>query len=176
MRSLDATTQSPEHVFHQQGGVKPTSSYCLNWEKVILFSNTALIVTGIAIAFFLKLPLVMIGLGAYGIAYLLIHTLARKQEGANVIEKRKEVAELDEKLKEYRETRDRIRKEVADLRAQRVPLSREQENRNKAIQYDEVCRFLKAERERGGSREIGVFVQQVNQVMKGALRRASAES
>ena len=55
----------------------------LNWDKVILFLNSALILSGIAFAFFIKLPFIGLGLGVYGVTYVVLYGLAKKAHPAS---------------------------------------------------------------------------------------------
>jgi len=49
------------------------SRFNFNWEKGILMSNIALLVAGIAYGFFMRLPLLMVSLSAYGLFYLVLY-------------------------------------------------------------------------------------------------------
>lgn len=72
MGNLNNSTGHPEGLSRLRGRA------CINWEKVLVFANTALIITGVAVAFFMKVPLLMMGLGAYGIFYLIMSMRAQQ--------------------------------------------------------------------------------------------------
>ncbi|NGX59661.1 MAG: hypothetical protein KR126chlam3_00817 [Chlamydiae bacterium] len=72
----------PQH-FHEQGG-RVCSSFCgrifsLSWDKAHLLANLVLVVAGIAYAFFMKLPpMIMFSLGLYGCLVTFLYAKAQK--------------------------------------------------------------------------------------------------
>lgn len=99
-----------------------------SWEKMFRFTNITLIVVGIAVSFFLKVPLFAAGLGTYGIFYFLyllrgnVKDEAQSLQTSGVVEKgkydkaRKKVAELEKRIIAYDVTiKDRDR-EIKDLK------------------------------------------------------------
>lgn len=66
LSQLDETAKSKSSLLSR-------FSFTLNWEKVILISNVALLTAGIAYGFFMRLPMIMGGLALYGIFYLALY-------------------------------------------------------------------------------------------------------
>lgn len=116
MNAQICLTPSSPHTIFQGDDSKEAASpsrYCINWDKVILFANSALIVAGIAIAYFMKLPLLMAGLGAYGTLYLMLKPLAERQQSLIAAERR-----------------DRLGQQVGGLEEQVEKLEKRAENYN----------------------------------------------
>ena len=88
----------------------------VNWEKCTIYSNLALIISGIAYAFFLNLPKIGIGLSLYCIYYIVLQTKSQQasvsaanQKSAQAESERAQEArrldrEIAEKKKELKET------------------------------------------------------------------------
>lgn len=100
-------------------------SFCsrinLNWDKVILVVNTAVILAGVAFFyFFVKIPLIMIGLAGYGVVYLALSGLAsRTRPTAQQLESLK--AEMSQKQKtikdlEHEKKQILLRNDVSPLK------------------------------------------------------------
>lgn len=109
MNSQICLTPSSQQTIFQGDDSKETASssrYCINWDKVIVFANSALLVTGIAIAYFMKLPLLMAGLGAYGTVYLMLKPLAERQQSLIADERRERLGQQVESLEEQVEKLD----------------------------------------------------------------------
>ncbi|NGX39533.1 MAG: hypothetical protein KR126chlam1_00863 [Chlamydiae bacterium] len=54
-----------------------------DWEKVLVFSNIALILSGIAILYFMNYPALAIGMGIYGLAYTALNGLVQRARVAS---------------------------------------------------------------------------------------------
>ncbi|NGX37378.1 MAG: hypothetical protein K1000chlam2_00532 [Chlamydiae bacterium] len=90
------TTVRSQPVFSQMkefgGPEKPSllGRVSINWETAILFCNVALVVAGMAHAYFIKLPLVSFGLGLYALFYLAIHGRVKQEKHKDLNVKRNE--------------------------------------------------------------------------------------
>jgi len=79
-------TSNATHQMHENTQPKSSSLFgriSLNWDKIILFFNSALILAGIAFSFFIKLPLISLGLGVYGVLYVSLYGLAKRAQPAS---------------------------------------------------------------------------------------------
>ncbi len=108
----------PQH-FHEQGG-RVCSSFCgrifsLNWDKAHLLANLVLVVAGIAYAFFMKLPpMIMFSLGIYGCLVTILYAKAQKSHPSQ-----SQVDDLAEKLAVVKEKNTMIAEKFkAEMSAQ----------------------------------------------------------
>ncbi len=148
----------------EQGALSSSFSgrFTPNWEKIIVFCNSALLVVAIAHAFFsLKLPLLSLAFGLYGVASLMLQgrvSLPTKakvaQLGADLRAQREHNKLLEEKINRNLsagEMRDELAEEIrtseAKLRDVQTHLQRYRQERDEARQlrdlYKEQAKKLK---------------------------------
>lgn len=122
----------------------------INWDKVILLANTALILAGIAFAFFMKLPLIMIGLAGYGALYVSLWNLAQKNRSDPAeLHRLQTLLDLKEKtIKELKEEKKKIlegRDVTPAMKAEIAKLTKDRENAQDQVGTlkDEIARMSK---------------------------------
>ena len=118
----------------------------LNWEKVLLFVNSALIITGIAVTFFMKLPIAMLGLGAYGVLYFYLHSKVHRERAEEI---KQEIEELSNQVEDKQQRLKKMEENIIKLKVQQKNLTKEVKNeveiKTKAIKYDRVTNFIQTE-------------------------------
>ncbi|NGX26982.1 MAG: hypothetical protein K940chlam6_00909 [Chlamydiae bacterium] len=103
----------PRH-FSEHGGNKCSSFFgrifSLNWDKAHLLANLVLVVSGVAYAFFMKLPpMIMFSIGFYGILVVALYAKAQKSRPSQ-----SQINDLDEKLQVAREKNTIFEKKIKD--------------------------------------------------------------
>lgn len=152
--------QSSPHVHHNilQENTVATEICCgrifnPNWEKVTLVCNLALLVTGIVYAFFMKLPLVMVGLGTYSITYLLLNGMVQRsrpsQTQVDDLKAKLTVQEQNNKLLGEKFTQKFSAKEMKEEWKKETKKAEEQcvKAKEKLMRYEKQVRIARQERD-----------------------------
>lgn len=102
-----------------------------SWEKLVVICNTALLLAGIAYTFFLKLPMLSLGLGMHAIGYLVMNRLAERaraestqrpiivQDNASAT---KQITELQEEVKRKRISYDKLKRAYEGVKKEKNAL------------------------------------------------------
>ncbi|NGX47408.1 MAG: hypothetical protein K1000chlam3_00781 [Chlamydiae bacterium] len=103
----------PRH-FSEHGGNKCSSFFgrifSLNWDKAHLLANLVLVVSGVAYAFFMKLPpMIMFSIGFYGILVVALYAKAQKSRPSQG-----QINDLNEKLQVAREKNTIFERKIKD--------------------------------------------------------------
>lgn len=135
--SFSGETQIEQSGKSRLSGLLERFRFTLNWERTLLWCNVALITSGIAYGFFMRLPAIMVGLAAYGLFYLLMRGKIQQSVPGNLFElraqlqvKEEENKQLSEKLKANLKGADlaeNIRLQVIEDEKQLKDLSRRKE-------------------------------------------------
>ncbi|NGX39532.1 MAG: hypothetical protein KR126chlam1_00862 [Chlamydiae bacterium] len=96
----------------------------LNWDKVLLFSNTALILAGMAFLYFMKFAFLAIGVGLYGLGSTALYGLAlRARVSSDSSHLRKELKLAEAKLKHEQKKVNDAQKDLAAKKSENSKLA-----------------------------------------------------
>ena len=176
---------SPVFVQSQEPSAPAITSWksrSVTCDKLLVLTNTAVILVGIATAFFAKMPLLVLGLGAYGLFYLFMNAYSERKIGEAEREKLQEVkSDIQARgvdVGRLKQTATRIRGEVSELRKERGQATKDdvervQQRSEQVAQLNALIDYLTVELPKAraaNQTDVINLIKGMRQVMRAAVK------